>query len=78
MFQWKHILFKRLFTSLALVFNFSLLGVSCETEILFLSDFIETTRSIMSLAIWLDDVKEFKSLVPQCNIMWSKSTSQRM
>ena len=76
MFRWEHILIKRLFTSLALLFNLSLLGVSSETEILFLSDFIEIAWSIICLAIWRDVLSEFKSLVPQCNIMWSGSKSR--
>ena len=76
MFRWEHILIKRLFSSLALLFNLSLLGVSSETEILFLSEFSEIARSIISLAIWLDVLSEFKSLVPQCNIMWSGSKSR--
>ena len=72
MFRWEHILIKRLFTSLALLFNLSLLGVSSKIEILFLSDFSEIARSI----IWLDVLSEFKSLVLQCNVMWSGSKSQ--
>ena len=44
--HWEHILIKQLFTSLALLFNLSLLGVSSETEILFFSDFSESARSI--------------------------------
>ena len=67
----EHILIKRLFTSLALLFNLSLLGVSSEIEILFFSDFRESARPIISLGIWLDVLSEFKSLVSQCNIMWS-------
>ena len=39
MFRWEHTLIKRLVTSLVLLFNLLLLGVSCEIEILFLSDF---------------------------------------
>ena len=31
---------------------------------------------IISQAIWLDVPLEFKSLVPQCNIMWSGSKSR--
>ena len=76
MFRWEHILIKRLFTSLALLLNLSLLGLSSEIEILFFSDFSESARSIISLAIWLDVLSEFKSLVPQCNIMWSGSKSR--
>ena len=76
MFRWEYILIKQLFTSLALLFNLSLLGVSSEIEILFLSDFSEIARSIISLAIWLGVLSEFGSLVPQCNIMWSGSKSR--
>ena len=76
MFRWEHILIKRLFTSLALLFSLSHLGVSSEVEILFLSDFSEVARSIISLAIWLDVLSEFRSLVPQCNMMWSGSKSR--
>ena len=61
MFRWEHISIKRSFTSLPLLFNLSLLGVSSEIEILFLSDFSEVARSIISLAIWLDVQSEFKS-----------------
>ena len=76
MFRWEHILIKQLFISLALLFNLSLLGVISEIEISFLSDFSESARSIISLAIWLDVLSEFKSFVPQCNIMWSGLNSQ--
>ena len=69
-------LIKRLFTSLALLFNLSLLGISSEIEILYLSGFSESAMSIISLAIWLDVLSEFESLVPQCNIMWSGSKSR--
>ena len=58
---------------LALLFNLSLRDVSIEIKILFLSDFSESARSVISLAIWLDVLLEFKSLVLQCNIMWSGS-----
>ena len=75
MFQWDYILIKRLFTSLALLFDLSLRDVSSEIEILVLSDFSESARSIISIAIWLDVLLEFKSLVPQYNIMRSGSKS---
>ena len=39
MLRWEHILIKRLVTSLVLLFNLLLLGVSSEIEFLFLSDF---------------------------------------
>ena len=78
MFRWEHILIKWLFTSLALLFSLSHLGVSSKIEILFLSDFSEVAGSIISLAVavWLDVLSEFGSLVPQCNIMWSGSKSR--
>ena len=76
MFWSDHILIKWLFTSLALLFNLSLRGVSSGIEILFLSDFSKRSSSIISLAIWLDVLLEFRSLVPQLNIMWSKSKSR--
>ena len=59
-----------MFTSLALLFDLSVRDVSSEIEILFLP-FIESVRSRMSLAIWLNFLSELKSLVPQCNIMLS-------
>ena len=72
----RNTLIKRLLTSLALLFNLSLRGVSCEIEISFLSDFSQPTRSLISLAIRLDVLSQFKSLFRQCNIMWSGSKSQ--
>ena len=65
-----------MFTSLALLYNLSLGGGNREIEILFLSDFIDSARSIISLVIWFDFLLEFKSLVPQCNIMWPESNSR--
>ena len=74
MFQWDYILIKRLLTSLALLFDLSLRDVSSEIEILVLSDFSESARSIISIAD-TDVLLEFKSLVPQYNIMRSGSKS---
>ena len=71
MFRWEHILVKRLFTSLALLFQLSLVGVSSGIEILFLSDFSGAAGSIVALAVWRGVLPRFGSLVPQCNIMWS-------
>ena len=79
MFRWEHILIKRLFTSLALLFNLLLLGVSSsKTEILFLSDFGESAGSMISPPMLLDILSEFESLAPQCNIniKWSRSKSR--
>ena len=42
MFRSEHILIKQLFTSLALLFDLSLLGVNSEIKMLFLSDFSES------------------------------------
>ena len=76
MLRWEHILITRLFISLALLFNLLLLGVSSEIEILFLSGFSQSAKSIISLAIWLDVPSELRPLVSQCNIMWSRSKSR--
>ena len=67
----EHIFIKRLFTSLALLFDFSLRGVNSENEILFLSDFSESARFVISITIWMDLLSKFRSLVAQCNTMWS-------
>ena len=54
MFPSEQIVIKRLFTSLALLFNLSLRGVDSEIEILFLSDFSESAKYIFSLLLdWM-------------------------
>ena len=78
MFRSAHIWIKRLFISLVLLLNLSFLCTIRDIDILLSWDFNVIASSVMDLAVWLAVLSKLRSLVTQCEIIWSGLKSRTL